>query len=309
MTTPTYSPWLHWDSRNLSDHRAGPGVYLLARFEDGHPQVVDPLDEGVILIAETHGQTLQKRWDQFHYSAFRGKSGHAGGVTFHGLYGNGPDTATPPWLYVSAAPVPEVAEDIQGYVQGLKNRLLEGYQDRHGLLPCCNVRGPVESPGNGGDVVEAASPSVTVPPAADPAPPAVIPAVQFGRWCRWADRDGLPGADAAGVYALACFDGEPPPSADVLDERVVYIGETCENSLSGRLWQFNRSAFLQKTGHSGGWAFHSRCAGQGEHLHVAVFPVSTLHEPHRSAFIRHTERRLLWEYVLRWGRRPVCNSK
>jgi hypothetical protein len=111
------------------------------------------------------------------------------------------------------------------------------------------------------------------------------------------------------VYALACFDGEPSLSADVLDERVIYIGETCNNSLSGRLWQFNRYPFFQKTGDSGRWAFHSRCACRGEHLHGAVFPVSTLHESHRSAFIRHTERRLLLEYILRWGRRPVCNSK
>ena len=75
------------------------------------------------------------------------------------------------------------------------------------------------------------------------------------------------------------------------------------------MWQFNRSAFLQKDGHSGGWSFSSRCAGQGERLFVSVFPVSTLLEPYRSAFVRHTERRLLWEFVLRWRRRPVCNSK
>jgi len=226
-----------------------------------------------------------------------------------GFCGNGPDTATPPWLYVSATPVPEGNDDVQAYVQGLKNRLLEGYQDRHGLLPCCKVKGPVDSSGPGGDAAEVANPTSTIPSAGEPAPPALIPTVLFSRWCRWADRDGLPGVDAAGVYALACFNDEPPPTADVFDERVVYIGETCDKSLSGRLWQFNRSAFLQKNGHSGGWSFHSRCAGRGEHLHVAVFPVSTLHEPHRSAFIRHTERRLLWEYVLLRGRRPVCNSK
>jgi len=133
--------------------------------------------------------------------------------------------------------------------------------------------------------------------------------VQFSRWCRWVERENLDGMDAAGVYALACFDGDPPPTVDVLDERTVYIGETCDNSLTGRLWQFNRSAFLQKGGHSGGCSFNSRCGGQGERLYVSVYPVSTLLEPHRSAFIRHTERRLLWEFVVRWGQRPVCNSK
>ncbi len=305
MTMPPFSPWLHWDSRSVCDHRAGPGTYVLARIEEGPPEEVDPLDRRIILIAETHGQTLQRRWDQFHYSAFRGKWGHAGGVTFHGLYGNGPDTATPHWLYVAATPVPPATEDVQEYVQGLKNRMLEAYQDRYGLLPSCNVKGPVEVPAAGGDLIATENPIAEEPPTVS----VVEPTVQFSRWCRWTDRDSLGGMDAAGVYALACFDENPPTAVDVLDERTVYIGETCDNSLSGRLWQFNRSAFLQKNGHSGGWSFGSRCAGQGENLYVSVFPVSTLHEPHRSAFIRYTERRLLWEFVLRWGRRPLCNSK
>jgi hypothetical protein len=301
---PTFSPWLHWDRRALCEHRNGPGTYLLARFEERPPDDVDPLNRQILLIAETHDQTLLRRWDQFHYSAFKGGSGHAGGCTFRGLFGNGPDTATPPWLYVSATTVPPHFTEVQGYLQDLKNRLLEDYQDRYGLLPCCNVRGPVESPGAGVGP-DATGNSTPLEPVA----PVMEPVVQFSRWCRWAERDSLDGMDAAGVYALACLDGVLPLTVDILDERTVYIGETCDNSLTGRLWQFNRSAFLQKYGHSGGVSFSSRCAGQGEKLFVSVFPISTLHEPHRSAFIRHTERRLLWEFVLRWGRRPVCNSK
>src|SRR5438105_2401727 len=85
MTMPTFSPWLHWDSRALSENRNGPGTYLLARFEEGPPEDVDPLARQILLIAETHGQTLLRRWDQFHYSAFKGGSGHAGGCAFHDL--------------------------------------------------------------------------------------------------------------------------------------------------------------------------------------------------------------------------------
>jgi hypothetical protein len=36
---------------------------------------------------------------------------------------------------------------------------------------------------------------------------------------------------------------------DVLDSRVVYIGETCNNSLGGRLDEFHRSAFEGKAVH------------------------------------------------------------
>lgn len=305
MTFPPFSPWLHWEGRHSCEHGGSPGVYFLARFEERPPDEVNPLDRQILLVAETHGQTLQRRWDQFHYSAFRGKSGHAGGVTFHRLFGNGPDTVPPPWLYISATPVPPGRVEVQDYVQGLKNQLLATYQDRYGLLPCCNARGPVESLETAELPVATDSPAV-VPPVVTPV---TEPQVQFSCWVRWVDRDGLGGKESAGVYALACFDGDPPSTTDILDERTVYLGETCDNSLAGRLWQFHRSAFLQKDGHSGGWSFGSRCAGQGEVLYVSVFPVSALTEPHRSAFIRHTEQRLLWEFVLRWERRPICNSK
>src|SRR5262245_14190302 len=56
MTMPTFSPWLHWDSRASCEHRDGAGTYLLARFEEEPPDVVDPLDQQILLIAETHGQ-------------------------------------------------------------------------------------------------------------------------------------------------------------------------------------------------------------------------------------------------------------
>lgn len=290
MTLPTFSPWLHWDGRTLYEERNSPGTYLLAQFEEQPPDCVDPVDQRILLIAVTHRQTFEGRWNQFHYSAFQGGRGHAGGVTFHGLFNNGPDTATPPWLYVSAAPAPPDAADIQEHVSGLKNRLLQAFRGRYGLLPCCNVRGPVDKFINGND-------------------PIVQPSVQFSQWSRWEDRGNLAGMDAAGVYAIACFEGDAPSPVDILDARTVYIGETCENTLKGRLWQFNRSALLGRPGHSGGLSFSNRCVGQAKKLYVSVFPVSTLHEPLRSAFIRHTERRIHWEFVLRYGRRPACNSK
>jgi len=185
-----------------------------------------------------------------------------------------------------------------------RQQKFEDYQDRHELLPYCNVRGPIESPRVEVDPIATGNTATS-----DPVPSFKESMVQFSRWCRWAERETLDEMDAAGVYALACFDEAPPSSVDVLNKQTVYIGETCDNTLTGRLAQFHRSAFLQKDGHSGGRTFSSQCAGQREKLYLAVFPVATLRGPHRSVFIRHTERRLLWEFVVRWGRRPVCNSK
>lgn len=135
------------------------------------------------------------------------------------------------------------------------------------------------------------------------------PSVAFTRGCPWPRRDDVDGCEFAGVYALARFEAAPPAAVNVLDERVIYIGETCDNTITGRLYQFNRSAFMGKAGHSGGWSYRARYGDAGEHLYVAASSVSTLDEPYRSVYIRHLERKLLWDYVLRWGRRPPCNSK
>lgn len=79
-----------------------------------------------------------------------------------------------------------------------------------------------------------------------------------------------------------------------------------------RWYQFARSAFERKSGHSGGWSFSreffDRQKTEPSWLYVAALPV-LLDEPRRSAWIRHVERQLIWEYVERFERLPVCNSK
>jgi hypothetical protein len=263
---------------------------------------VDPADERVLLVAETHDQTLAGRWYQFHRCAFKGAEGHSGGRTFYRLFANGPDSPVPGWLFVAAAGVPS-GEDPVTFTQDLKKRLLAEYEERHGLLPRCNTNGPAGA--------ESTPRPAAKEGAAVPAQPIGItePRRTFTRWTRWADRKQIQGGDFAGIYALARFQSAPPVAADILDEGIVYIGETCENSLLGRLSQFNRSAFLGKDGHSGGWTYRALFADAGDTLYVSVCPVPDLAEPHRSAFIRWAERQSLWDYVKRWGRRPVCNSK
>lgn len=299
----SFSPWLHWDQRSASPEREGPGVYLLGRFEEGAPTIVDPADERVLLIAETHGQSLADRWYQFHRCAFNGADGHSGGRTFHRLFTNGPDSPVPGWLHVAATGVP-AEQDPKRFTQHVKQRLLTDFEERHGILPRCNTNGPAGAEPTAETLVTKTGVTANTRSAAILEPPRT-----FSRWLPWADRKKLPGGEFAGIYALARFESEPPPDAGILDENIVYIGETCENSLVGRLAQFNRSAFLGKDGHSGGWTYRDRFADTGDALYVSVCPVADLAEPHRSAFIRWAERQSLWDYVKRWGRRPVCNSK
>lgn len=275
------------------------GVYMLARFDDVIPATPDVCDGRVLLVAETHDQTLGARWKQFHYSAFKGGSGHSGGVRFYSLFNNADDTCVPSWLHLSAVSI--AGDDIEPRAKGLKNELLDRYVQTFGVLPRCNSRILANATSANG--------SADVADGVDSLVQGSEPSVVFTQWTRWVERANIEGKEHAGVYVLACFDGDRPASVNLTDERIIYIGETCDNDLAGRLHQFNRSAFEGKNGHSGGWSFSSRCEGQGSKLCISTFAVPSLNEPLRSAFIRHVERRLIWEFVKRWGRRPICNSK
>jgi hypothetical protein len=79
--------------------------------------------------------------------------------------------------------------------------------------------------------------------------------------------------------------------------------------LRKRWRQFNRAAFDELFGHSGGITYRRLFNDQGTALYVAAFPVVNVGEPHRSNFIRYAERKLLWQFVQRWNVAPQCNSK
>ena len=101
-----------------------------------------------------------------------------------------------------------------------------------------------------------------------------------------------------------------PRGKPALSSKLIYIGETCGQSLHGRLYQFNRSGFLGKLGHSGGttFALTFKAEPNPSWLYISVMGVN-MEEPHTSAFIRYAERALLWAYVQRHGAYPACNRK
>jgi len=135
------------------------------------------------------------------------------------------------------------------------------------------------------------------------------PEIKFSHWTRWAKRTSLKGICSPGVYILAHFDVASAGRASPQAEQIVYIGETCNNSLRGRWRQFNRSAFEGKSGHSGGRTYRQVFGGQGDNLYVTAFPVEGLDEEIRSLFIRYVERKLIWEFAQKWGTAPKCNRK
>lgn len=128
----------------------------------------------------------------------------------------------------------------------------------------------------------------------------------FTPWLPWRDRRKIGDDHYPGVYILARF-RTPPLAMDVVDRRILYVGETTQRTLAQRLYEFERSAVLGKNGHSGGHTYATVFRGT-RGLFVSALPV-VADEPHLSAFIRATERLVLWAYVERHGAAPWCNRK
>lgn len=136
-----------------------------------------------------------------------------------------------------------------------------------------------------------------------------LPKILFSKWFQWKERTKIKNIDSSGVYILARFKKLPSNKADIKDKNIVYIGETCNNSLNGRLRQFNLSAFRSKSGHSGGQAYCRQFKDKGENLFVAAFPVTDLPKTLRDLFIRYVERKLIFEFALEYGSQPQLNHK
>lgn len=80
--------WTPWGHRTEISGIEASGVYLLAHFPGAAPPgAASPVDRHIVYIGETHRQSLAKRWADFQRSASRGARGHAGGRTYHKLYG------------------------------------------------------------------------------------------------------------------------------------------------------------------------------------------------------------------------------
>ena len=136
---------------------------------------------------------------------------------------------------------------------------------------------------------------------------------KFEPWVHWSDRNTVTDANRPGLYILRRFDSAPPTNVDPLEAELLYVGITCDRTLKIRWRDFNRAAFKDKFGHSGGKTFRAKfCVDAASEvrpwLYVAGLPVR-LSEPHSSAYIQFVERWILWEHVQRFGNYPICNSK
>lgn len=119
-------------------------------------------------------------------------------------------------------------------------------------------------------------------------------------WLEWDRRGDTP--ELPGIYIIA--------KASVGD--IVYIGRTWgAGGLRDRLRTFNRSATTGAKGHAGGVTYHNTIGADVSDLRVrvhqpiAINPDVAIIRP----YIEYAERRLIWEFVERVGRLPLCNSE
>jgi hypothetical protein len=135
----------------------------------------------------------------------------------------------------------------------------------------------------------------------------------FSKWILLSKYTDLKTGWLPGVYVIANSNRQPY-GISIIDKRVIYIGETVEQSLRQRLYQF-RCSIEGKSGHSGGVTLRA----EGYHqkklwLAVRSFPLGygvddVFAASFRSAQIRHLERILLYEYVQAFHAYPPGNSK
>jgi hypothetical protein len=116
-----------------------------------------------------------------------------------------------------------------------------------------------------------------------------------------------------GVYVIA-DSSRQPQGMPIIDKRVIYIGETVDQSLRHRLYQLYRS-IEGKCGHSGGLTLRAKgLSPQNAVVAIRSFPLGygledAFAQSFRSAQIRHLERTLLYEYVDAVHAYPPGNSK
>ena len=134
--------------------------------------------------------------------------------------------------------------------------------------------------------------------------------LDFSPWFPWKDRTKIENSDSPGIYILAKFKQVPKGNANPNSKKIIYIGETC-STLKSRWNQFNYSAFQGKRAHSGGSTYRKmyEVGDNGNDLYVAALPVTSHRVNLRASFIRYFERKLIYEYALKYGSQPKLNLK
>jgi hypothetical protein len=133
----------------------------------------------------------------------------------------------------------------------------------------------------------------------------------FSDWVQLQQYNTLHTGGLPGVYVVSTS-GLKPLKMRMVDPRIVYIGETVNQTLSKRLHQFNQS-LIGKGGHSGGDTLSGDYRNKKLWLSIRSFPLrpdlsnkSAL--SFRSAQIQLLEKLLIYQYVFTNDQYPIGNT-
>lgn len=139
-----------------------------------------------------------------------------------------------------------------------------------------------------------------------------IPDIEFSEWHAWDDVKSIPHGKRTGLYIVARFDQKPTGAAQPDAKEVLYIGETHGKSQSiyKRLTKFFKAARIGEMihKHSGGNRFNRELGADLTNMYAAGFAPVLDDERFKNPFIFYAERKLIWDYITRWGTIPECNG-
>lgn len=136
------------------------------------------------------------------------------------------------------------------------------------------------------------------------------PDIIFSEWYAHNDIKRIPHGELTGLYIIARFDQKPIGTADHNAKEILYIGETHgkKQSIHKRLAKFFRAARSGVGNHSGGCRFNQEMKGDLNNIYVAGYAPIVNDANFLNPFIFYAERRLIWEYIIKWGAIPHCNG-
>ncbi|MCI3206394.1 MULTISPECIES: hypothetical protein [Pandoraea] len=133
-------------------------------------------------------------------------------------------------------------------------------------------------------------------------------------WAKYTDHKALDDLDLPGIYCLAHFEKPPTTAPSVTAKEIIYIGETTEQNIARRLYQFGRTAFKRYPAHSGGSRYSDTYLMSipvdrpPENLYVAIMAFRSSNPEETKVYIKYLERAAIWSYFQTNHAIPSCNA-
>lgn len=133
-------------------------------------------------------------------------------------------------------------------------------------------------------------------------------------WVRYTEHKELKDCQLPGIYVLAHFDKSPTAAPSVTAKEVIYIGETTEQNIAKRLYQFGRTAFRRFPAHSGGSRYSDTYLKSvtvdqpPANLYVSIMGISSANTEEAKVYIKYLERAAIWSFFQKNKSLPCCNA-